>query len=304
MADSTTTNFGLTKPEVGASEDTWGAKINTDMDLIDAQMKASANAIVATVAVANAALAKAGGAMTGAITTNSTFDGVDVGVRDAVLTSTTTTANAALPAATGVAKDSSTGAASIPTGTTAQRPSAAVGMFRHNSTLNQFEGYNDGAWGELGGGGLLQVKNVTLGTIVTTSATIPLDNTIPQITEGAEAFTLAITPTSASSKLVISAYSGICGCSNNSRRLIMALFQGTTANALAVSTAGFQASGTAEMAVNLDHFMTAGTTDEITFRVRFGANTTSSASLNGNPTDGQWFGGVAATGMTISEISA
>jgi len=31
--------------------------------------------------------------MTGAITTNSTFDGVDVGVRDAVLTSTTNTVN-------------------------------------------------------------------------------------------------------------------------------------------------------------------------------------------------------------------
>jgi len=67
MADSTTTNFGLTKPEVGASENTWGAKVNTDMDLIDTQMKASANAIVATVAVANAALAKAGGTMTGAL---------------------------------------------------------------------------------------------------------------------------------------------------------------------------------------------------------------------------------------------
>jgi hypothetical protein len=39
----------------------------------------------------------AGGAMTGAITTNSTFDGVDVGVRDGVLTTTTNTANAALP---------------------------------------------------------------------------------------------------------------------------------------------------------------------------------------------------------------
>ena len=42
-----------------------------------------------------------GGAMTGAITTNSTFDGVDIATRDAVLTSTTTTANAALPKAGG-----------------------------------------------------------------------------------------------------------------------------------------------------------------------------------------------------------
>jgi hypothetical protein len=54
------------------------------------------SALTTTTALANAALAKSGGALTGALTTNSTIDGVDIATRDGVLTSTTATAAAAL----------------------------------------------------------------------------------------------------------------------------------------------------------------------------------------------------------------
>jgi hypothetical protein len=46
-------------------------------------------------------LATTGGALTGALTTNSTVDGVDIATRDGILTSTTATAAAALPKAGG-----------------------------------------------------------------------------------------------------------------------------------------------------------------------------------------------------------
>jgi hypothetical protein len=51
--------------------------------------------------LATNAMPKSGGAFTGAITTNSTIDTVDIATRDGVLTTTTTTANAALPKAGG-----------------------------------------------------------------------------------------------------------------------------------------------------------------------------------------------------------
>lgn len=47
----------------------------------------------------------------------------------------------------------STGAVEMPTGTDGQRPTGIAGMFRFNTTSNQFEGYNGTAWGAIAGSG-------------------------------------------------------------------------------------------------------------------------------------------------------
>ena len=48
----------------------------------------------------------------------------------------------------------STGALTISKGTTGQRPTAASGMLRFNTTTAEFEGYNGTAWASVGGAAL------------------------------------------------------------------------------------------------------------------------------------------------------
>jgi len=55
--------------------------------------------------------------------------------------------------AVGLDVGSKTDAIRVPNGTTGQRPTAALGQLRYNTTTSEFEGYAAGAWGKIGGGG-------------------------------------------------------------------------------------------------------------------------------------------------------
>jgi hypothetical protein len=79
-------------------------------------------------------------------------------------------------AASGAVSFTGTGVMLIPKGTTAQRPvSPANGEMRYNTDTGQFEGYQGGAWGQLGGGATggggdeVFVEN---STVITTSYTL------------------------------------------------------------------------------------------------------------------------------------
>ena len=77
-----------------------------------------------------------------------------------------------------VSQTSATGAAEIPVGTEAQRPTPASGQLRFNNETTQFEGYNGTAWGSIGGGATggggdqVFIQN---DQVVTTNYTIPAD---------------------------------------------------------------------------------------------------------------------------------
>lgn len=147
---------------------------------------------------------------------------------------------------------------------------------------------------------LVQLVNNQSASYVTGTTAIPFDDTIPQNTEGTELITLAITPTNASNKLKIDVVVNIAVNATNGYPIV-ALFQDSTADALAAMT-DHQPTTDKLTQVCFTHYMTAGTTSETTFKVRYGDPTGATAKVNGET--GALFNGCLFSSITIREISA
>ena len=146
-----------------------------------------------------------------------------------------------------------------------------------------------------------QIVNVQSGVVDTGTTQVPYDDTIPQITEGDEYMTLAVTPKSATNKLLIQV---VCVIANSNagahEALTAALFQDATAGALA-GISNHLSFVNEPIILNFSHFMTSGTTSSTTFRIRAGCHAAGTTTFNGQG-GARRLGGVTVSSITITEI--
>lgn len=134
------------------------------------------------------------------------------------------------------------------------------------------------------------------------SSVIPNDNTIPQNTEGVEFMTCSITPKSATNILEISVVTFLSN-GNATQILTTALFQDTTANALAVAVCFSGANTIVPFSIPMAHTMTAGTTSSTTFKVRAGSHQNTTTTFNG-VSGASVYGAITKSSIIIREIRA
>ena len=176
----------------------------------------------------------------------------------------------------------------------------AEGQTCYLESTNVVQYYDGAAWATVGETSkVVQMVNTQTGAVATGTTIMPMDDTIPQITEGDQYMTLAITPVSASNRLIIEvrAMFSVSVIEWGS----VALFVGSTANALAAVTTVNGGAGYGDV-LDLTHKVTAGVTSELTFKVRIGPGTASTITFNGSGGTRQ-FGGVAASSITITEYT-
>ena len=193
-----------------------------------------------------------------------------------------------------------------------------IGLFRASSglwavmgvTRAYFGGSNDeplvgvmaaGTGGAGGGGKVEQVINSQTNAYISSTSTIPWDNTIPQQTEGVEVTTVSITPTSALSNLLIEATVNATEAANTANRVVVAVFRNDELNAIvAASTDVYGDLSNVIQTIPLKYMTTAGTTDPITFKIRAGID---AGTININGWGGSTvLGGSLYSTLTVTEI--
>jgi hypothetical protein len=154
---------------------------------------------------------------------------------------------------------------------------------------------------QLRAGEVIQSAMGTNTTAVQLNVTVPQDNTIPQLTEGAEIVTVSITPTSASSLLRVRAIASGTA-SVNSSTFIPMIFRDSTANALCAGYGLISGVNGTPFTMSIETQFTAGSTSATTIRFRIGRVGASSGWINGDNAGNPFWGGVGQAVIVVEEI--
>lgn len=139
-------------------------------------------------------------------------------------------------------------------------------------------------------------------TAAASGATVlPMDNSIPQNTEGTQFMSRAITPRHAADLLMITHVGQYASSVAGNDPITVALFQDSTANALA-ATASSKAVAGDMVTIPLMYMMQAGTTSSTTFKIRAGSEAAGTTYFNSENGGARVFGGVCSSGLAIVEI--
>ena len=152
-------------------------------------------------------------------------------------------------------------------------------------------------------GGIIQIVHKDYRDFFSTTALIPLDDSKPQNTEGAEVFSQAITPTRSDSKILITVVLNIANDSGSNLHTA-AVFRDSVANAIAAGWARAIAANNPNSPMVINFLDSPATTSAVTYKVRVGYSAGSSSTVQVNGGSGtRYLGGSLASGMTLMEVS-
>jgi hypothetical protein len=149
-------------------------------------------------------------------------------------------------------------------------------------------------------GAIIQTQRTVHTTYSTTNSTIPIDDTIPQITEGTQLLTATITPRYNTS-LIRCRFSANGTISADFQNGAFALFRDSVVNAIAARS--FFCDQQEVFSSYFEIYDAPATTSTISYQIRFGRQSGGSGTFYVNGwTGGRIFGGVAPATLVLEEI--
>jgi hypothetical protein len=146
-------------------------------------------------------------------------------------------------------------------------------------------------------GSVLQTVYAEHTTALASSTTIPLDDTIPQITEGTELLSASITPSSASNKILCVANLYLSSASG--RTVAACLFRAGTTDALTVGSKISDGNVSTLFPITLHRLDAPSSTSAQTYSVRFGTSSSAARAVSGTTA---YYGDKRICSLTLQEI--